>query len=551
MTNKLTFPILTVLFAVLMSIPYLVPHCGAFALIGMVPLLCMEYIATQTEKKRLWVWHYSAFVLWNALTTFWVCNATVGGGIFAVLANALQMSLVFGLFRFSRKRFKGVVPYIFLVVAWIAWERWDLTSADISFPWVVLGNAFARTVSFAQFYEYTGTLGGSLWIWLSNLAIFGTMICFADGSWERFNNKAKSALIVCSAAAIFVPMAISIGIYYGYEEKSEGKLEVLITQPNIDPYNKFSAMNQQQQNAILWDQIESSLKDRSRLSESFDSVASRKPLLVLAPETFTNDVILNDINQSSTFRRFASSLGDYPNVNLLFGASTHEFVDEPMLLSRTLRDGSHYISRNSAIMTDATSRADFYHKSKLVVGVESIPYPKVFVKIDDMLGGVMGRCVGQEKMSLLNCNQYDNLGRVVSSTKIGSIICYESIYGDFCRKYIEEGAKALTIITNDAWWGDTPGYRQHLSYASLRAIETRRDIARSANTGTSAVINQRGDVLEKTGYNVPATIRSEVNLNSEVTWFCQSGDFVGRLCVFLFFILLLALGVRLKTGIQQ
>ncbi|MBO5418766.1 MAG: hypothetical protein J6A22_01655, partial [Bacteroidales bacterium] len=83
---------LVLLFAVLMSVPYIVPHTGFLALIGFVPLLCMERIADGLGKRRIWIYHYSAFVLWNAMTTFWVCNATVGGGLFAIFANALQMS---------------------------------------------------------------------------------------------------------------------------------------------------------------------------------------------------------------------------------------------------------------------------------------------------------------------------------------------------------------------------------------------------------------------------------------------------------------------------
>ena len=93
---------LVAIFAVLMSVPFIIPHTGILALFGIVPLLCMERIADLTGKKRIWIYHYSAFVIWNAITTFWVCNATVGGGLFAIFANALQMSLVFGLFRLSK-----------------------------------------------------------------------------------------------------------------------------------------------------------------------------------------------------------------------------------------------------------------------------------------------------------------------------------------------------------------------------------------------------------------------------------------------------------------
>ena len=93
---------MVVLSSILLSIPWLVPHCGWLALIALVPLLSAERVAEQNNVKRFWMWHYSCFVIWNALTTFWVGNATVGGGIFAVLANSLQMSVVFALFRHSK-----------------------------------------------------------------------------------------------------------------------------------------------------------------------------------------------------------------------------------------------------------------------------------------------------------------------------------------------------------------------------------------------------------------------------------------------------------------
>ena len=173
---------LVLLFAVMMSVPFLIPHTGFIALFGLVPLLCMDRIADLLGKKRVWIYHYTAFVLWNAITTFWVCNATVGGGIFAVLANSLQMSLVFGLFRESKKKFNGSLPYIFLAFTWIAWERFYF-DAEISWPWLVLGNSFARTTWAIQWYEFTGTLGGSLWVWACNLGLFGLFVSLSDGSF--------------------------------------------------------------------------------------------------------------------------------------------------------------------------------------------------------------------------------------------------------------------------------------------------------------------------------------------------------------------------------
>ena len=530
---------LVMLFAVMMSVPFLVPHTGFLALFGIVPLLCMDRIATLTGKKRVWIYHYSAFVLWNAITTFWVCNATVGGGIFAVLANSLQMSTIFGLFRLSKKKFTGTLPYIFLMVTWIAWERFYF-DAEISWPWLVLGNSFARTTWAIQWYEFTGSLGGSLWIWLSNLGIFGLLVSLSDGSWSAWNMKAKSAAIIGLAALLIAPPVISgvIGKEYKDSMHADEMLDVLIVQPNIDPYNKFQALTQDQQNAILEGMITKVLEYRKN-----DSTAA--PLLVITPETFTSDIIVGQYERSRTWRRFTALLESYPNVNMLFGASAYDYINSQEAPSYTARDLGHGLwveSHNSALMIDGSRRTEIFHKSKLVVAVEHTPYPRFFCPIDDLLGGVMGRCVGQDEITLLNVEDIQG-----HKTPIGCAVCYESVYGEYYTDYIRKGARAMTIITNDAWWGDTPGYRQHLSYASLRAIETRRAIARCANTGISAIISPAGEIMQPTPWWEQAVIKGQIPLRDDITFFVSHGDITGRVCSFIHWLLLLALIVRFIT----
>ena len=530
---------LVVIFAIMMSVPFIIPHTGIISLFGIIPLLCMERIADLSGKKRIWPYHYTAFVLWNAITTFWVCNATIGGGIFAILANSLQMSLVFGLFRLSKKKFSGSLPYIFLAMAWIAWERFYF-DAEISWPWLVLGNSFARTTWAIQWYEMTGALGGSLWIWACNLGLFGLLVSLSDGSFFAWNRKARIASATGYLAILIAPMIISgsIGKQYRNSMESPEQLEVLIIQPNIDPYNKFEAMTQDQQNAILEEKMEQALKDRKG-----DSTAA--PLLVLSPETFTRDIICGDYPRSRTWRRFTSFLKDYPNVSMLFGASSYEYImsdERPTATARHINDGLWVESHNSALMTDGTTRTEIFHKNKLVVGVEHTPYPAVFCRIDDMLGGVMGRCVGQGDITLLNVRPIEG-----QAIPIGCAICYESVYGEYYTDYVRKGARAMAIITNDAWWGDTPGYRQHLSYASIRAIETRRAIARCANTGISAIISPSGEILQPTPWWEPAVIKAHVPLREDITFYVSHGDITGRICSFLFMLLLLALVVRFVT----
>ena len=534
------FLCLAAAFVLLMSVPFLVEGCGWMALLGFVPLLCMERVADAQGVKHFWWWHYGTFVAWNAVTTFWVCNATVGGGIFAVLANALQMSLVFGLFRWVKRRFRGrssALPYLFLAVAWIAWEKYYLTVAEISWPWLVLGNAFAGTPSLVQWYEFTGTLGGSLWIWASSLSVFGLMVALSDGRFAaRWNGKARFAAVAGTFLALFGPMVCSLVVGNRYQEVSEGTVPVVIAQPNFDPYHKFQSMTQDEQTAVLLDLFARGLQDTRKEHPDDSSTA-----LLLAPETFTSDIICNDVPSSRTFRRFVSFLREHPCAEILFGASSWtQFIQaaRPSANARKLGDGAWYETHNSALIVDSLGRYGLYQKSKLVPGVEMLPYVKVLGPIDDrLLGGVAGRCVGQPSVSNLMFHQ---------EVPVGCAVCYESVYGEHCASYVRAGAKLLTVITNDAWWGDTPGYRQHLNYARLRAIETRRDIARCGNTGISAFIDQKGRILQRSAWWEPAVLRGTVNLSSRETFFVRAGDLVGRLGVFLFVLLFAAALIRRK-----
>ena len=543
MKNRSLLWILTLLSAALMSLPWLVPHTGALALVGFVPLLVAEEIASRLRVRHFWILYSSAFVLWNAATTFWVCNATVGGGIFAILANALQMSLIFGIFRFSRKRLAGVLPYLLLAFLWIAWERWYLCSAQISWPWLVLGNAFADTTSLVQWYEWTGTLGGSLWVWACNLGVYALTGALSElaavRSWTpaaRIASLLGLTLVVAGPIVCSRVLYDSRGASLAPGRSAEGSVDVLIAQPNFDPYQKFESMSRAEQNEVLLDLCAPARRP---------GADTLRQTLILAPETFTSDVILSPAGPvSPTLEVFRGFLSSCPaRTSMLMGASTYEIYDtpaSPSILAR--RYGKGWIrSHNSALMFGACGPVEVFHKSKLVVGTELTPYPKLFVPLDNWLsakmgvGGLLARCEGQNGISLLHLRD---------GTPVGCAVCYESVYGEYCAGYVREGAQMLSVITNDAWWGNAPGYRQHFNYSRLRAIELRRDIARCGNTGISAVIDCRGDVVQRGPWWERTALQSSVKLHSAQTLFVRYGDIVGRVSVLCACLLLALLLLR-------
>ena len=539
MKQNKTLALLMVLFTALISLPYLVPHLGFLSLVALVPLLCAERIATISGKKRFFWWYFAAFLAFNLATTWWVCKATVGGGLFASFYSALFMSAIFAVFRVARKRFSGIVPYIFLAASWIAWERFNLTHAQLSWPWLILGNAFGRSVSLVQWYEITGALGGSLWVWLSNIAVFSLLVSLSDGRWWRWNTKARVAAIVSTVLVTLGPAIASEIRFATYEERSDaGTLDVGLAQSDFSPWHKLHYPPRSGQNAQVIGLFEKHLHSR----ENSDSL-----LLMLIPESFSSDIWLNDPEAAPTWRSFSAMVASQGNANLIFGASTHEAfrrASAPSPLARQMKDGTWYQSYNTAFITDGVTYSDHRNKCKLVVGAESTPYPKIFAPIDDMLGGLMGRCVPDRQA---RCFEIRGRGEDDRRLRTGVAICYESIYPELCKQYVDDGAQMLSVITNDGWWGDTPGYRQHFSYSRLRAIELRRDVARCANTGISGFINQRGDVVSQSGWWVPDVLESKVNLSSEKTFFATYGDIVGRVCTFVCLVLLALLIVKTIT----
>lgn len=535
---KILMLVLMLMSAAMMSIPFLVPGSGWVALFGLVPLMLADVIAENERIRGFWWWCYLTFLLWNAATTFWVCNATVGGGIFASAANALQMTLIYCIARASRKKLGNSLSIIFLMLMWIAWER-AYFNVDISWPWLTLGNAFAGTTGLVQWYEYTGTLGGSLWIWIANIWLFWLIMGIGTGTFARMSGMGKAISLLGYAVIIAGPMLLSGHIYRHYDIDRSESLAVVIGQPNFDPYEKFGGISRAEQDSIFTNLVSPALSQSN----------PDEHVLVLAPETFTNDIVnrvctpgsyTENISDSPSWQRYHDFLQAYPSATLLFGASSRDYHygnTAPNATARHIRENLWIQPRNSAITLNADGKTEVYHKNKLVVGVESTPYPELFTKIDDRLGGVMGRDIGDGEAEVLH----------VGDIPIGTAICYESVYGEFCTEYVRKGAKAMTVITNDAWWGDTPGYRQHLRYSALRAIELRRDIARCANTGISAIIDQRGDIVEQTEWWRRETISGRICLNDKLTFFAKYGDATGRICTFAFLLLLLALFVRLIT----
>lgn len=502
------------------------PYTGSFTpfvFVGLVPLFILrqQFLASSKKPWKLGLWIYLSFLLWNLGTTWWVANASVSGAIFAFTINTLLMTLVFGLWSFIDRKIHTRYSFFMLIPIWLLFEfghhRWDL-----SWPWLTMGNYFSVRTGWVQWYEWTGTLGGSAWILLVNILVFRL--------YQVYREVAKrNQYIFTILGVLLVPIVISQLLQvFAIPSLQPKQLHAVIVQPNIDPYKEkftISATNEGFADSIV------ALANRHVTAQTD---------LVLAPETALPLSFQEERLHTFAFgQSLAAQVQKWPHANLLIGASTIRIFEQKLSVASTPIPNSSewYESYNSSVLLTKTAPPQYVHKSKLVPGVELVPFSAYlpFLSAIAIENGGSSGTLGVEKEPKVMAIQPDvdknQTNKEAQTVTLAPIICYESIYGDFVRRQVQKGAQALCILTNDGWWGNTPGYKQHFSFARLRAIENRRWVLRSANTGTSGSIDPSGKIIKKTPYWVKTAFSQSIQLRSDQTFYTTYGDWLAGISI--------------------
>ena len=480
-------------------------------LFAFYPLLLVESGITSSINKykrpaaTFFGYAYLAMLIWNALTTWWVCNSTIAGGIMAIVLNALFMSIVLVIFHIIKRKRGSVTGYASFIIFWMAFEYLHL-NWSLSWPWLTLGFGFSNYVSLLQWYTFTGPLGGSLWILLCNIAILSTI----NKKWDSNDKRISVKHIAITALLVVLPIIISLAMYHTPNTSIGSKeVKVVVVQPNIDPYTeKFSGDYKEQLMKML---------------SLGDSKVDNTTAYLIFPETALTDPDIweNNFQDNISIHLLEEYLKQHPNLSILTGAGTARAYMKGDEIPETARkftsDEGYYDDYNTALQIDSSKKIQVYHKSKLVPGVEYTP--SILSKLAVNLGGTSGTYGTQKEPSVF----YSSYAK----TTIAPAICYESIYGAYIGEYIKKGAQLIFIITNDGWWQDTPGYKQHLCYGAMLAAETHREVVQCANTGISAIIDNKGVILQKTKWWQPAVIKASLQPSDVVTFYAIHGDYLG------------------------
>jgi apolipoprotein N-acyltransferase len=493
------------------------PYTTFLLFIGFVPmLLAMENIIESTAVKKgrqIFNVSFIGFFVWNAASIYWVYNALKqDGNLVAIPVTLIPYSLgpllmATACWLYYRLRLLTTRGWSLagLVCLWIGYEYLH-QSWDLNFPWMTLGNGLAVTHQWIQWYEYTGVYGGTIWVWAVNILAFLIYV----GMREAQTKQVRLKLITAFVLTLLLPIGFSLFTYYNYTEQKNPS-NIVAVQPNIDPYDKEGGIPAALQIDVM-----------IHLSRQ---IAQPNTEFFLWPETAIPEYMDEDkIQQNTYYKQAHYFLRNYKNGNLLTGGETYKLYNnrQTPTASPTQQPGVFADSFSSALNIENGDRVQFYHKSRLVPGAESLPFGNAlsFLKpVFEHLGGATGAYGSQPDAEVFYSQ---------SGIGVDPVICFESIWGGYVARSVKKGAQFIAIITNDGWWENTSGKDQHLDYAKLRAIETRRWVARSANTGISAFINQRGDIVQQTKWWTKTAIKQDINLNSDLTFYVQHGDYLPK-----------------------
>lgn len=459
-----------------------------------------------------------SLLIFNVLTTYWIYYASPEGAIMAFVFNTLLMCFPFLLGAMVYKKISAALGWIMLFAGILGLEYLHL-NWEAPWPWLNLGNSLANSVHLIQWYEFTGVAGGSLWIVVVNYFIFKIIT-------HTYQFK---KIVLWGASVMTIPIIISLVIFYSLPYAEQEDWNIVVVQPNIDPYTeKFNTK-----------EYKNHVKNMIELAEQ---QVDDKTQLVMLPETALPEEIdeqfIHDFDSYQLLLKFAQ---EHPQINILTGISSYRIFNMSVPKTFAARESKFLINKwyevyNTALLFDAQKKHQWYHKIKLVPGVETMPFVSSFGFLNGLildLGGTSGTLGHNDKPENLELNNHK---------KISPVICYESVFGEFVTDFIKQKSDIITIITNDGWWKNTAGMRHHYHYAKIRAIENRTQVARSANTGISGFINAKGITQIEAKAWEKASIKHNYEKPLKSTFYSIYGDLIYRyLAVPIFLILLLSI----------
>jgi len=466
------------------------------------------------SSRKLYMCGFLALFFFNTSVTFWIYELTNKAFLIHIF-NALLFSTSVLLFQFILSKHHRYIGYIYFVLAWIVLEYLHL-NWELAYPLLTLGNSLAKFPLLIQWYEFTGVLGGSVWILLVNVIVCELL-------FSRFCSKRELNIkLVLLALVIVIPIAISVTLFKIYKERGI-IVSVSVLNSNIDC------------------RIEKYSMSADSLISRYISIQkpSKKSELIVWPETaIPNGGLANQITRNMGFSQIKNSLLN-DSVCLITGAIIYENAGLTPKRVRGLfyhpQFNTWLSTHNSIVKLQRNEEAVLVKSKKRLVAFEEFsPYPEIL----QMVSNINKSLGGFEFSEAINsCESFST-----HKVSVLPLICYESLFGADMRNCITEVPQIITISLNEGWYHDYTGASQFLYYSCLRAIEFRRSVARSSNGGISGFVSQRGELLN---YNKkldePGYLTYDLLASGSRTFYARHGDYLGVVSIILIIALSLAL----------
>lgn len=477
------------------------PGVGFYPLVwfALVPLLFALTDLTPNNSFRIGLLtgfvHYLTLLFWLVPTMRIYGHLPLYLCISVLFLFAFYLALYIGIFAFFLTKFCSkpascifIIPTLWVSVEYI---RSFLFSG---FPWEFLGYSQFNNLHLIQISDITGPYGLSFLIAFSNAVFFLASLYLCKKKWQGKEVPGKfSAVSIVAIPLIF----ILIWSYGEWRIKSIDKLvatspsaKVTIVQGNISQSEKWDPAFQEATTKKYIDLSLSAQKDN--------------PDIVIWPETATPFYFLYNTDMSAMVKKGIQDAG------------THFLIGSPSFIRRK----NNIEFYNSAYLVNPKGEvSDKYDKVHLVPFGEYVPFKKWLPFLGKMVQQV-GDFRAGKKGNTIDWKDY----------KIGVQICYEIIFPNLSRAMAKNNAALLANITNDAWFGKTSAPYQHFSMSVFRAVENRRTLARSANTGISGFVDPVGRIMASTPLFRKATLTRTIPLIRIKTFYTHFGDLFAKIC---------------------
>ena len=572
--------LISVIFLVL-SFPPL--NLFPISFVALIPLCIIIYKA---DKIRYYVLSAAVFVFaFFSYLLFWVSafmlkETAVFVAFLALFTILFLLVLLFYLPAFLLSGFLShklphlrflAIPIVFTVM------EYTRTLGFLGFPWGILGYSQWNFPIFIQIADMVGVLGISFFVYLTNAIIAHYILLYAE-SKEHLDNK-KTFIPALASFLVIILIFIYGFIKINAEESKRFRLPkttVALIQKSFDPNiywrniytgepfrkgskgigafaEKFLLKSDKFQSEELPDGVsQNGTITVKRLSKLAKDAALSKPSLIIYPETATMDAYSYYLNQNrESFEYGMASNSIYPSVNNTYilyetirNTQTYHLLGTILIKENTNSNAyDAYEYYNGMEFIDGRGNVvDDYAKKKLVPGGEAYPFQDnefllntppfsyIVKAIHDQFrkAGAGGWAIGKKYTVFKHPNGYTFSG----------LICYESAFGDFARKFVYDGAELLAVITEDAWSYSDESLEQHFYMSVFRAIENRRDLVHNGNSGVTGHISSTGKIISTLPYWIPDYLIANVALNNDMTIYTRFGEWFVYLCFISILVLL-------------